>query len=133
MYFVMDPPIDSGTTDMGAGYCLVGELVYTISHPGVVPSLFDGREEISQWLADAAGSSSKFVNILSTAVLLPAITGSIQWSLFCSAHICIAVSDILIVCYTITMSTDTDCSTQEVCSVADTLSTVAFSQLCELL
>ena len=94
MYFVMDPPIDSGTTDMGAGYCLVGELVYTISHPGVVPSLFDGREEISQWLADAAGSSSKFVNILSTAVLLPAITGSIQWSLFCSAHICLSVSDI---------------------------------------
>ena len=77
MYFVMEPPIDSGTTDRGAGYCLVGELVYTISHPGVVPSLFDGREEVSQWLEPAAGSSSsKFVNILS-AVLWPAITVSV--------------------------------------------------------
>lgn len=128
MYFVMEPPIDSGTTDSGAGYCLVGELVYTISHPGDVPSLFDGREEVSQWLADA-GSSSKFVNILS-AVLWPAITVSGSIVKVCSVLLTfVSQFQLLIVCYTITMSpaTNTDCSAQEVCSVADTLSTLAFS------
>ena len=120
MYFVMDPPIES---DMGPGYCLVGELVYTISHPGVVPSLFDGREDVSQWLA-GAGSSSKFVNILS-AVLWPAITVWVNSEGLSVLLTFVSQFQILIVCYTITMSlaTNTDCSAQEVCSVADTLST----------
>ena len=71
MYFVMDPPIES---DMGPGYCLVGELVYTISHPGVVPSLFEGPDKPSQWpigltQEEDRSSSSEFVNILFTVVL----------------------------------------------------------------
>ena len=92
MYFVMEPPIES---DMGAGYCLVGELVYTISHPGVVPSLFDGREDESQWPGLVQDrSSSKFVNILSVVLwLLPAMAAS-GHSLTGSDHICFIVQNI---------------------------------------
>lgn len=108
MYFVMDPPIES---DMGPGYCLVGELVYTISHPGVVPSLFEGRDKASQWLDGLAlqeedrSSSSEFVNILFTVVLWSAMAPPLQLILL--AHICLTVSDI-IDCYTITMSPATN-------------------------
>ena len=83
MYFVMDPPIES---DMGPGYCLVGELVYTISHPGVVPSLFEGRDKASQWLDGLAlqeeedrSPSSEFVNILFTVVLWSAMAPHCVW------------------------------------------------------
>ena len=83
MYFVMDPPIES---DMGPGYCLVGELVYTISHPGVVPSLFEGRDKASQWPDGLAlqeedrSSSSEFVNILFTVVLWSAMPPHCVWA-----------------------------------------------------